>query len=126
MPNPDLKYFFGTYIRHRFLEPFEQPVFKLSSIVSLSVCRALGIPCRTVTNYVSAHDTNSSLSVDKYYTEDGDEDTGAGGPNARQDSIWNFHVWNEVWMERKDLPPGHGGWQVIDGTPQEESDSNVK
>ena len=33
----------------------------------------------------------------------------------------NFHVWNDVWMARPDLPPGMGGWQAIDGTPQEES-----
>lgn len=33
----------------------------------------------------------------------------------------NFHVWNEAWMERADLPPGFGGWQVLDATPQEES-----
>ena len=37
------------------------------------MCRALGIPCRCVTNYISAHDTNSSLSVDKFYNEDGEE-----------------------------------------------------
>jgi transglutaminase 1 len=36
----------------------------------------------------------------------------------------NFHVWNEVWMERPDVVPGgeYGGWQAIDATPQEESD----
>jgi transglutaminase 1 len=36
----------------------------------------------------------------------------------------NFHVWNEVWMERPDIVPGgeYGGWQAIDATPQEESD----
>lgn len=30
-------------------------------------------------------------------------------------------MWNDVWMARPDLPPGMGGWQAIDGTPQEES-----
>ena len=33
----------------------------------------------------------------------------------------NFHVWNESWMSRPDLPPGFEGWQVLDATPQEES-----
>lgn len=33
----------------------------------------------------------------------------------------NFHVWNDCWMARPDLPPGHGGWQAIDATPQETS-----
>lgn len=30
-------------------------------------------------------------------------------------------MWNDVWMARKDLPPGYGGWQAIDATPQEKS-----
>lgn len=33
----------------------------------------------------------------------------------------NFHVWNESWMARPDLPAGMGGWQVVDATPQETS-----
>ena len=89
------------------------------------VCRALGIPCRSVTNYVSAHDTNSSLTIDKFFDEDGEEIE--GGPDGDNwDSIWNFHVWNDVWMARKDLPKGYGGWQAIDATPQEESDRKYK
>ena len=31
----------------------------------------------------------------------------------------NFHVWNESYMARPDLPPGYGGWQAFDATPQE-------
>ncbi len=30
----------------------------------------------------------------------------------------NYHVWNEAWMTRTDLPSGFGGWQVVDSTPQ--------
>ena len=87
----------------------------------LAVCRALGIPCRSVTNYVSAHDTNASLTVDKYFDRNGEEIQ--GGPEGDcHDYCWNFHVWNEVWMTRPDLLPGYGGWQVIDATPQEASD----
>uniref|UniRef100_A0A671QY77 Protein-glutamine gamma-glutamyltransferase K n=1 Tax=Sinocyclocheilus anshuiensis TaxID=1608454 RepID=A0A671QY77_9TELE len=33
----------------------------------------------------------------------------------------NYHVWNEAWMTRSDLPSGFGGWQVVDATPQETS-----
>ena len=33
----------------------------------------------------------------------------------------NFHVWNEAWMARPDLPKGYGGWQAVDSTPQEVS-----
>ncbi|KDR16648.1 Hemocyte protein-glutamine gamma-glutamyltransferase, partial [Zootermopsis nevadensis] len=92
------------------------------SAVVVTVCRALGIPCRSVTNYVSAHDTNASLTVDKYFDRSGEEID--GGPEGDcYDSCWNFHVWNEVWMSRPDLPSGYGGWQVIDATPQEASDA---
>ena len=100
------------------------------------MCRALGIPCRCVTNYLSAHDTNRSLTVDKFVDENGEETSPgeeehlfgnsiASGANNK-DSIWNFHVWNEAWMSRDDLPdPSYGGWQVIDSTPQEESESKT-
>jgi transglutaminase 1 len=49
--------------------------------------------------------------------------TSKDDPEFGQDSIWNFHVWNDVWMARKDLPEGFGGWQAIDATPQEASES---
>jgi transglutaminase-like putative cysteine protease len=91
----------------------------------LAVCRALGIPCRSVTNYVSAHDTNASLTIDKYFDRNGEEIE--GGPEGDcYDSCWNFHVWNEVWMTRPDLPSGYGGWQIIDATPQEVSDGTYQ
>ena len=31
-------------------------------------------------------------------------------------------MWNEAWFERPDLPPGYGGWQAFDATPQEASE----
>ena len=37
-----------------------------------------------------------------------------------------FHVWNDAWMERKDLPAGFGGWQVLDATPQESSQGKLR
>lgn len=39
--------------------------------VLATVCRAIGLPCRVVTNYLSAHDTESSLTVDYFVDEDG-------------------------------------------------------
>lgn len=91
--------------------------------VVTTVCRALGIPSRVVSNLVSAHDANSTLTVDKYFSETMEE-LGYDPSNAepeQTDSIWNYHVWNDVWMSRPDLPAGYGGWQAIDATPQETS-----
>ncbi|KAK6174754.1 hypothetical protein SNE40_017972 [Patella caerulea] len=85
--------------------------------VLTTVCRALGIPARCVTNFSSAHDTDGSVSIDIHFDANGEVDK-----SLTDDSIWNFHVWNEVWMARPDLPPGYGGWQAVDSTPQETSD----
>ncbi|XP_029050164.2 hemocyte protein-glutamine gamma-glutamyltransferase-like [Osmia bicornis bicornis] len=88
-----------------------------------TICRALGIPSRVVSNLVSAHDANASLSVDRYYDKDNEElGYDPQNPNYDEDSIWNYHVWNDVWMARPDLPKGYGGWQAIDSTPQEPSE----
>ncbi|OWR44549.1 putative transglutaminase [Danaus plexippus plexippus] len=88
----------------------------------VTICRALGIPCRSVTNYVSALDTNRTFTVDKFFDRDGNEVP--NGPDEDcYDSCWNFHAWNDVWMQRPDLPQGYGGWQIIDSTPQEEAES---
>ncbi|XP_075880480.1 protein-glutamine gamma-glutamyltransferase E-like [Nelusetta ayraudi] len=86
--------------------------------VMCTVMRFLGIPCRVVTNFDSAHDTNHNLLIDTYHDMDGVRE------NDNNDSIWNFHVWCEGWMKRPDLF-GDGkfdGWQVVDPTPQEMSD----
>ncbi|XP_008068130.1 protein-glutamine gamma-glutamyltransferase 5 isoform X2 [Carlito syrichta] len=84
--------------------------------VMCTVMRCLGIPTRVITNFDSGHDTDGNLIIDEYY-----DSTGRILMNRKKDTIWNFHVWNECWMARKDLPPGYGGWQVLDATPQEMS-----
>ena len=33
------------------------------------MCRTLGIACRSVTNYSSAHDHDESLTIDTFYDE---------------------------------------------------------
>ncbi|XP_045200578.2 annulin-like [Mercenaria mercenaria] len=85
-----------------------------SGIVT-TVCRALGIPARSVTNFESAHGTDGSITIDTHFDRAGDE------MEKYNDSVWNFHVWNDVWMARPNLPTGYDGWQAIDATPQEES-----
>ncbi|XP_020829471.1 coagulation factor XIII A chain isoform X1 [Phascolarctos cinereus] len=79
--------------------------------------RCLGIPARIITNYFSAHDNNANLQLDIFLDEEGKIN-----PKLTKDSVWNYHCWNEAWMTRPDLPVGFGGWQVVDSTPQENSD----
>ncbi|XP_071092231.1 annulin-like isoform X1 [Haliotis cracherodii] len=89
--------------------------------VVTAVCRALGLPCRSITNFASAHNTDTDrLSIDVLMKVDEDDNE----TNLSDDSVWNFHVWNEVWMSRPDLSDSKewDGWQVIDATPQEYSD----
>ncbi|XP_051788523.1 protein-glutamine gamma-glutamyltransferase 2-like [Erpetoichthys calabaricus] len=85
--------------------------------VGCTVLRCLGIPSRVITNYLSAHDTNSNLVIERYF----DENLRLI-PNKSKDMIWNFHCWVESWMTRPDLKSGFDGWQASDPTPQERSE----
>ncbi|XP_022782995.1 coagulation factor XIII A chain-like isoform X1 [Stylophora pistillata] len=80
-----------------------------------TLLRAIGIPTRSVTNFASAHDSDASMTVDFHFDQDGKP------LKEMDDSVWNFHVWNESWFKRPDLPDGHDGWQAHDATPQETS-----
>ncbi|XP_040294822.1 protein-glutamine gamma-glutamyltransferase 5-like isoform X1 [Bufo bufo] len=97
-------------------EPVKYGECWVFAAVMCTVMRSLGIPTRVVTNFDSAHDTNSNLIIDEYYDTNGKKLS-----KESNDSIWNFHVWCECWMARRDLPPEYGGWQVLDPTPQETS-----
>lgn len=54
----------------------------LSSYKCPAVMRVLGIPCRVITNFNSAHDTNANLVIEEYYNEMGQK------LNLSADSIW--------------------------------------
>lgn len=82
--------------------------------IACTVSRALGIPCRVVTNFGSAHDTDANLVIENLYDADGER--------ISDDSVWNFHVWVDSWMTRPDLGQEFDGWQTSDPTPQETSD----
>lgn len=79
-------------------------------LIIVLVARCLGVPCRVVTNYMSAHDTHKSLTVDRFFYENGDPIE-----KLNKDSIWNFHSWDEVWIKRPDLSLSgtYDGWNVI-------------
>ncbi|NXU11896.1 TGM4 glutamyltransferase, partial [Pardalotus punctatus] len=81
-----------------------------------TVMRCLGVPARCVSTFNAAHDTDENLRLDVYLNEKGEKLN-----SLSLDSTWNFHVWNDVWMKRTDLPAGFDGWQAIDSTPQEQS-----
>ncbi|XP_030623477.1 coagulation factor XIII A chain-like [Chanos chanos] len=82
-----------------------------------TIMRCLGIPCRVVTNFCSAHDNTGNLKTDIVIDENG-----RMLKERCKDSIWNYHCWNEGYMKRGDLPVGFDGWQILDATPQETSE----
>ena len=51
------------------------------------------------------HDANDSCEDNDDNCDccikDGEELTGARGAPGINDSIWNFHVWNAVWIEAR-------------------------
>ncbi|KAK7864957.1 hypothetical protein R5R35_004941 [Gryllus longicercus] len=97
----------------RTLQPVRCTQSWVHSPLVVTVCRALGIPCRSVTNYESAHGCDDSLAIDCEITRHGLRPLLVG--NAA-DEVWSFQMWNEVWAARPDLPEAYSGWQAVDAT----------
>uniref|UniRef100_K1PSK5 vesicle-fusing ATPase n=1 Tax=Magallana gigas TaxID=29159 RepID=K1PSK5_MAGGI len=58
--------------------------FTFAGIVT-TICRALGIPCRTITNFSSAHDTDGNIKIDIYVDANRRE---VVPPSQARESIW--------------------------------------
>ena len=54
-----------------------------------TVMRCLGVACRPVSNYWSAHDSGFDRAIDKFFEADGSKSS------ETEDSIWTFHVRGE-------------------------------
>ncbi|BFZ12584.1 hypothetical protein BsWGS_15622 [Bradybaena similaris] len=81
--------------------------------VTTTLLRALGVPSRCVTCYRAVHDSDFTSAVNTHWSQDLKPKT------DMDDAIWNFHVWNEAWFLRPDLPAGYDGWQASDPTPMD-------
>jgi len=78
-----------------------------------TLCRALGLPARPVTAFVSPVDTQDTMTVDRYLDRFGEIQQ--DGPSASQTgTLWTYHTWCDVWMHRPDQVPEYSGWQAAD------------
>jgi len=78
-----------------------------------SLCRTLGLPARPVTGYISAQDSQDTLTIDRYIDRYGDV-LEQGPKRDQSDALWVFHAWCDVWMHRSDKSSQDSGWQAVD------------
>ena len=113
-------------VYNNLLKPVQYCQCFVYSGVLCTMGRTLGFPTRIVSNFQSAHDTEKNRAIDQYYEID---EQGYFTPftddKPSTDSIWSFHVWNEVFIDRPAASVTAGcktcanGWNAIDATPQE-------
>lgn len=108
-----------------------------------SSSRTVGIPSRPVTNVNSAYESVGVSKVgygpSRYpslqttaaavvLTKDAEGNTQVDRTKS-VNAIWNPHVWSESWFARPDLNStdanSKAGWNAMDGTPQESSNSST-
>ncbi|KAK9511097.1 hypothetical protein O3M35_005727 [Rhynocoris fuscipes] len=98
-------------------EPVKYGQCWVFSAVVVTMCRAVGIPVRLVTCFDAAQEYELSFTIDTYLNDHGERIN-----ELSEDTVWNFHTWNEVWTKRPDLDSKYDGWQVLDATPQERNE----
>ena len=98
-----------------------------------SMCRSIGVPARHISNFSSAHPNcptipglgKSGVSVCDYsqanFTNVMFDEQEKPSGSYFNGMVWNFHSWNDAWMNRPDLPAPYSGWQAVDATLQERS-----
>lgn len=59
----------------------------------VTVCRTLGIPCRSLTNFSSAHDADNTCTIDRYFDE-----AGNSLRNFTNDSVWSVYNGFQVFL----------------------------
>ncbi|WAR11580.1 NCEH1-like protein [Mya arenaria] len=90
----------------------------LDNVISAKgVCRALGIPCRCVTNYNSGRGTDGRLAIDFYYEmkEDGTIDEIESEEN--DDLVWCTQLWTSPASGNKELVGNSISSKTPDGRP---------
>jgi len=92
-----------------------------------TLCRALGLPSRPVTAFVSAVDAQDTLTVDRFIDRYGDiqEQQHGSTSGGQKDCVWSFRTWCEVWMQRPDLLAEYSGWQATDPCQSFRDDRDV-
>ncbi|RWS12710.1 hemocyte protein-glutamine gamma-glutamyltransferase-like protein [Dinothrombium tinctorium] len=78
--------------------------------VLITMLRTLGIPSRPISNFLSATDHEHIFTIDCEYKN------GKIDFRNRGNGIWNFHVWVQASMKRRDKGEKFDGWQEVDPT----------